>query len=82
MAAQTHLCYYPEDDEGWHHVECECGFDSGPLPDMETAADVAGDHRIAALLNDRDTLLRELGGTKQAGSNTFRDVWAFPKQGD
>lgn len=41
-----HLCYYPEDDDGWHHVECDCGWDSGPLPDMETAADVAGDHRV------------------------------------
>jgi hypothetical protein len=40
-----HVSTFTEDDAGWPTVSCSCGFTFGPVPDMETAADVWGDHR-------------------------------------
>lgn len=46
-----HMTYYSEndDDDGeWWSVTCLCGWSADGLPDMETAADCGGDHRVAA----------------------------------
>lgn len=41
----NHTTYYlgPDDDDFWV-IECSCGFKVEGLPDMETAADVFGEH--------------------------------------
>lgn len=42
-----HVSDFDEDEDGWHVVRCSCGVESPGLPDMETAADVWGDHMYA-----------------------------------
>jgi len=32
------------DADGWYHARCTCGFRFGPLPDVETVADVLMEH--------------------------------------
>lgn len=41
----SHTTFYlgPDADDFWV-IECSCGFKVEGLPDMETAADVFGDH--------------------------------------
>ena len=40
-------CEIEQDDDGWFFVSCLCGWQFGPLPDAEDAADAYGDHRAA-----------------------------------
>lgn len=42
-----HGCELEETADGWPYAMCLCGWQSGPCPDMETAADAYGDHRAA-----------------------------------
>lgn len=43
-----HTTYYlGTDDEDWWVIECSCGFRTAGLPDMETAADIFGEHCYA-----------------------------------
>jgi len=53
MTDPVHISSFDEDDDGWPIVRCSCGFQFGPVPDMETAADVWGDHQyeVAAALD-------------------------------
>lgn len=39
---------FHEDDDGWFVVACACGWDTDPMPNAETAADVFGDHCYSA----------------------------------
>lgn len=35
------------DEGGWWWSTCECGWQSGPFPGKEDAADAFADHRVA-----------------------------------
>ena len=67
-----------EDDDGWDEARCECGWVGGMAPDVETAADMWGDHlvflvqeqhhdRIVALTEQRDGLRRVLAKVLEDG---------------
>jgi hypothetical protein len=38
------------DDDGWLHATCPCGWEAGPFPEYEDAADAYGDHRHDAMV--------------------------------
>lgn len=42
-----------EDDDGWYWSRCECNYEQGPFPDMETAIDDLMQHaREQALIGN------------------------------
>lgn len=49
-----HLSAPPfEDGDGWFYARCECNYEAGPFPDMETAIDDLMQHaRERALIED------------------------------
>lgn len=43
--SKFHLSAPPFDDEdGWFFARCECGYEQGPFPDMETTIDALMGH--------------------------------------
>ena len=50
-----HVSEHDEDEQGWPTLACSCGITWGPLPDVETVADVGGDHMYEVGVRDGRT---------------------------
>lgn len=55
----SHDLTFDQDDDGWDIGSCSCGYDTSPVPGVETAAEIWCGHVIATVTTERIAQLEQ-----------------------